>query len=122
MRRKNWRLETLPVPHTTPALAFKISSHGKNLVYTGDTAFDMRIAEFARGSDLFILECTCQDSRPHKGHLTVSQALKLIEKSGCRRALLSHLSLESEKALSSVRKRLRKRNIFLARDFLSISL
>ncbi len=113
-----WRVTTLAVPHPTPALAFRLESKGRSFVYSGDTGYSDALARFASGCDLFLLECTVSDREPLPAqHLTVSEALKLVKASGCRRAVLTHLSPESEAALS--RRRLGPR-VRLARDLLRV--
>lgn len=90
-----WRVETLSVPHPTPALAYRLTAGGKSLVYSGDTGFTLRLAAFAGDCDLFLLECSVPQRRAMPGHLTPKQALRIADASGCRRVLLTHVSAAS---------------------------
>lgn len=52
------------------------------------------------------------------GHLTPRLALAMIEAAGCRKAVLSHLSPDSEKELRRLR---RPANVLVARDLMRVS-
>lgn len=96
VRGPGWTVRARKVPHSARALAYRFEAGGKSAVYSGDTAFSEPLARFASGAGLFVLECTVPSSRPLPGiHLTPPEALRLVELSGCRKALLSHLSHES---------------------------
>jgi ribonuclease BN (tRNA processing enzyme) len=107
------------VPHFVPSQAYRLEAAGRSFVYSGDTAYDEKLARFASGSDLFVLECTQPASKPlPAGHVTAAEAVRLVELSGCRRALLSHLSEGSAReAARLIRSR---RNVRLAHDLLRV--
>lgn len=113
-----WRMSCRSVPHPTEALAWRLDAGPASLCYSGDTGFDAGLAEFARGADLFVLECTLPDRERFGGHLRVSDALRLVRKAAPRRALLTHLSEDSAKEAA---KRL-PRNVRLARDLMRVRL
>lgn len=115
-----WRVSCRPAPHPTPALAYRFDSEpgSGSFCYTGDTGYDPALARFARGVDLFVLECTLPDRTRYRGHLRVSEALRLGAASGARRVLLSHLSEESAREAAG---RL-PANAALARDLQRIRL
>jgi ribonuclease BN (tRNA processing enzyme) len=95
-----WRVQCREVPHTTEALAFRFDSSDGSVCYSGDTAYDAGLAAFAAQSDLFVLECTLGDKERVEGHMRVSEALDLAERSQARRVVLTHLSTAAEKGLS----------------------
>lgn len=92
-----WRVSCRAVPHSTPAIAYRLDSPSGSFCYTGDTGYDPAVAAFARGVDVFVLECTLPDRARYRGHLRVCEALRLAKASRARRVLLSHLSEESAK-------------------------
>jgi ribonuclease BN (tRNA processing enzyme) len=111
-----WTVAALGVPHQTRALAYRLLYKGKTLVYSGDTGFCPELADFAAESDLFVIECTTSERGRMDGHLSPRLAVETVKASGCRKAVLSHLSPESE---GPARARA-KGNIVLARDFLRL--
>lgn len=78
-------------PHTAESHAIHIRDDEKVLVYTADTAFDETLATLARGSDLFVLECTFVKDKPAKKHLELVEAMSLVRKAKPKRAMLTHL-------------------------------
>ncbi|MBI5208591.1 MAG: MBL fold metallo-hydrolase [Elusimicrobia bacterium] len=114
-----WSVRAASVPHPTPSLAYRLHCGGRSLVYTGDTGYDPRLAEFAAGCDLLVIECSTTDRRPAPGiHLSVSEALRVVELSRCRRAVLSHLSGEAEAELRA--RGAASRRVLLARDLMRV--
>jgi ribonuclease BN (tRNA processing enzyme) len=85
-------VEALPckTPHTDESLAIRIESDGKSLVYSSDTGFDNLIATLANQADLFILECTFLRDKPKIKHLELAEAVHLIRKAKCKKAMLTH--------------------------------
>ncbi len=94
-----WRVDCLSVRHSTPTLAYRLSSGARSLVYSGDTGPARRLPDFARGCGLFLLEATLGEGESHPGHLNPRQALAAFRASGARKGLFTHLSLASERGL-----------------------
>src|SRR5262245_51524576 len=71
------------------AYGFRISSNGKTLAYSGDSAPTTELADLARGADLFLVEATLSsgdaDGQP-RGHLSAEEALAAADGP----ALLTH--------------------------------
>jgi ribonuclease Z len=67
---------------------------GRRIVYSGDTRPCDKILEMGVGADLFIHESTMPDDNIEEawvgGHSTVTQALRILEKSGCTRGVLTN--------------------------------
>ncbi|MBI4057599.1 MAG: MBL fold metallo-hydrolase [Elusimicrobia bacterium] len=122
LRGRGWMVRTLSVPHSTEAVAYRFEGYQKSFCYTGDTAYDPRIACFAYRADLFALECTLPGPRARHGHMTVSQALHLAQESKSSKSLLTHLSEESLRALKGYSLPKGKTNILVARDLQRIAL
>jgi ribonuclease BN (tRNA processing enzyme) len=92
--------DVLPVrlPHyTLETYGFRVGDADATLAYSGDSAPSERLAELARGADLFVCEATLLDASgdgPPRGHLTLDEALAAHRASGARRLLLTHRPFE----------------------------
>jgi ribonuclease BN (tRNA processing enzyme) len=86
------------VPHFTQTFAIEISSlnGGGRITYGADCSPNEKLVEFAKGSDLLIVEATLP--RPERtgvrGHLTPEEAGEHACKAGVKRVLLTHVSDE----------------------------
>ena len=117
-----WTLSVQAVPHSITANAYRLEYKGKSFCYTGDTAYDERIASFAKNADVFVLECTLPGPEALYGHMTVPQSLRLAEQSGCRNAVLTHLSEEAESVLAKKKlSKSKKPKILVAQDLMRIA-
>lgn len=61
------------VPHTEESIALSLTRGGRRLVYTGDMSYDPMVAEWARGADLLLLECSLPEEMAVASHMTPSQ-------------------------------------------------
>lgn len=86
-----WVVEAHSVPHSSPALAYRLSRGSANLVYSGDMEHDPSFARFATACDLLLIECTTDADDAQAGHLSARQALELSRASGAGKTLLTHL-------------------------------
>jgi ribonuclease BN (tRNA processing enzyme) len=89
-------IDVTPVrlPHyTMETYGFSLSAGGKTIAYSGDSGPSDRLAELARGSDLFVCEATLDhgdDDGLPRGHLSVDEALAAAAAAAARRVLLTH--------------------------------
>ena len=84
-------LTSCPTGHTAEALAWRVDvGGGRSVTYTGDTGEVEAVAELARGTSLFVAECSFADEDAVASHLTPSAAGRLAERAGCERLLLTH--------------------------------
>lgn len=85
-------LHPVRVPHQDEdvSLAIGFASGGKRLLYSGDSPWDDRFLELARGVDLFLCECTAYDE-PMGRHIQWTTLGPLVPRLGCRRLVLIHL-------------------------------
>jgi ribonuclease BN (tRNA processing enzyme) len=81
---------TMKTPHTDESLAIRISDNRSTLMYSADTGHDDRLADFANGVDLMVLECTFVHEKSSAKHLILREAIELINKAMSRRAMLTH--------------------------------
>ena len=63
-------LEARKVPHTDESVAYSVSTSGRRVVVTGDTAFDPELAQWAEGCDVLVCECSLPDVLASPIHLT----------------------------------------------------
>jgi ribonuclease BN (tRNA processing enzyme) len=88
------QLLAIRVPHyTLRTYALRVTDGTRTLAYSGDSGPSDRLAEVARGADLFICEATLErgelDGEP-RGHLSADEAFAAFEASGAHRLLLTH--------------------------------
>ena len=89
------RAETFQTPHTPESLALRLTdAGGATLVYTSDTGYTDALADFARGVDLFVMECSFPRDKPVETHLDLKDAMRLASLAAPRRVLLTHLYLD----------------------------
>lgn len=78
-------------PHTEESLALAVTTPEGRLVYTGDTGFSAELADWARGCDILLAECSLPDDRALALHLTPRQAGALAARAQAKRLVLTHL-------------------------------
>lgn len=66
-------IESRSVPHTAESVAYLIEGEGCRIVYTGDMGFDEGFAEWAKGCDVLLSECSLPASMAIPTHLTPEQ-------------------------------------------------
>jgi ribonuclease BN (tRNA processing enzyme) len=74
-----------------PALSWRVSAGGEQLVYTGDTSFCDELALFARGARLLVSECSFPDGSAVDGHMTPEAVGRLASIAQVGQVLLVHL-------------------------------
>jgi ribonuclease BN (tRNA processing enzyme) len=84
-------LESFKVPHTGESVAYSVTAGTRRLVYTGDTGFAPALAEWARGCDVLLCECSLPEAMAIPEHLTPEQCGALAESAGPGRLVLTHL-------------------------------
>lgn len=96
------RIRFHPVPHYLPTHAIEVVSSldgsGGRLTYGADCSPNAELIEFARGTDLLIIEATLP--RPERtglrGHLTPGEAGEHGRQAGAKRLVLTHISDEMD--------------------------
>ena len=66
-------LAACKVPHSAESVAYSLSHGGRRFVFSGDTGHDVEFANWAKGSDLLLLECSLPDTLAIPMHLTPRQ-------------------------------------------------
>lgn len=82
--------------HYVPAWGMTVTDRaGRRLVYAGDTGPTERLAEVARGADLFICEAGLADVSEDdgaRGHMTALETLETARAAGVGRTILTHFA------------------------------
>lgn len=78
------------VPHTPESVAYSVVRGGRRLVYTGDTGFDPLLAEWTRGADLLLCECSLPSDMAIPSHLTPEQCGALAAAALPKHLVLTH--------------------------------
>jgi ribonuclease BN (tRNA processing enzyme) len=90
------RLRFAEVPHFTETFAVEISGGGARFTFGADCRPGEEIVEFARDTDLLIIEATLP--RPERtgvrGHLTPAEAGDHARRAGAKRVVITHISDE----------------------------
>lgn len=84
------RLTAQKVPHTVESVAYSIEHGVRRIVYTGDTGPDDALADWARGCDLLVCECSLPASMAIREHLTPEQCARLAGRAEPRHVVLTH--------------------------------
>jgi len=87
---EGWSLASALTLHTPNSLAFRISSEGKSLVYSGDASNPNNLIELARGTDLLLCECSFPQRWKTPDHLSSYQVGKLATEASVNRVVLTH--------------------------------
>ena len=91
-----FRIRFCPVPHYLPTFAIEIATDSGRFTYGADCSPSPELVEFARGTDLLIVEATLP--RPERtgirGHLTPGEAGEHGRAAGVQRLVLTHVSDE----------------------------
>jgi ribonuclease BN (tRNA processing enzyme) len=61
------------------------------LVYTSDTGYAEELAEFARKTDLLLVECSFRRNKPMQTHLELADSMRLAQLAEPKRVVLTHL-------------------------------
>lgn len=67
----------------------------KSFTYSGDTEPCNNIILLAKNTDCLLMEATCSDENPKKGHTTTSQAAAVAKKAEAKSLMLTHISPEN---------------------------
>lgn len=83
------------VPHQIQevSLGLKIRCQGKQILYSGDSAWSEAFTDHSQGTDLFLCECSFFD-RDSTNHMSYRQILDNRPRLGCKRLILTHLGQE----------------------------
>jgi ribonuclease BN (tRNA processing enzyme) len=78
-------------PHTSESLALRLETDDAVLGYTGDTGPSEALAEFFRGVDLLLAECSLPDELVADNHLSPTRLAQLALGAGLDRIAVTHV-------------------------------
>jgi ribonuclease BN (tRNA processing enzyme) len=84
-------LGCVKVPHTAESMAYSIVEGARRIVYSGDTGFDPAFAEWAKGCDALVVECSLPASMAIPEHLTPEQCGEIGRLASPGLLVLTHL-------------------------------
>lgn len=84
-------LEWTTTPHTENSICYKITSGDKKLVYTGDTGYSEKVAEFSAVADLLITECSQPSGVSNDKHLGPEDVAMMVNLARPLKTVVSHL-------------------------------
>jgi ribonuclease BN (tRNA processing enzyme) len=86
------------VPHYTRTYAVELTSAGDGgrFTYSADCGPNDNLVQFARATDLLLIEATLTEPEPdeERGHMTAAEAAELGRRAGARKLVLTHFSDE----------------------------
>ncbi|AFT80223.1 beta-lactamase-like protein [Alteromonas macleodii str. 'Black Sea 11'] len=126
----NINVEAMAVNHgPIPALAWKISANGCEVVFSGDTNDKQgNLARFAANVDLLVLHNAIDDDANQNAknlHMTPQQIIDIAEQSKAKQILLSHIMKRSEAGLDALTEAITvvaEGRVYAAEDLMNISL
>jgi ribonuclease BN (tRNA processing enzyme) len=92
------RLRALATPHTEQSLAYRIEAGALACGYTGDTGESTSLAEFMRGLDVLIAECSLPDTHALDAHLTPTRLARLAAAASPRLLVATHVYPQLDRA------------------------
>lgn len=116
------KLETIVGNHHLSSIVIKIGAFGKELVYTGDTDYDPKIARFSKEADLLITECSYPGKKRIKGHLTPKLVVKIASEAQVKSLLLTHFYPLADKVdIESQVKKYFSGEVLIAKDLRTVN-
>jgi len=119
-----FKISAVHTPHIDSSLAYRIEGDGKSIVYSGDTDYSEELIELAKDADILVIECSLPDDESKtKGHLTPGEVIDTVNKSGVKKAVITHLYPVCDEAgvVDKIRRGVRAQ-VIEARDLLTIDI
>lgn len=88
----SFSVDAIPISHSLPAYAVKVTADGKTLVYTGDTSCVDPLPAFCQGATALICDAAFTKAQWHPGqpHLSAEKAAELAQQADIGTLLLAH--------------------------------
>jgi ribonuclease BN (tRNA processing enzyme) len=83
--------------HYIEAYAIRVANAASSITYSADTAPSARVVKLARGTDLFICECSLGPDGSEgrrRGHSSATEAARMARDAGAKQLLLTHYGEE----------------------------
>ncbi len=91
------RVKTAELTHSLLNLAYRFEADGKAVVVSGDTAFDRRLIDLARGADVLVVDANpwADGSAPPPGgapsHMSLPEVVRVAAEAAVGTVVLTHL-------------------------------
>jgi ribonuclease BN (tRNA processing enzyme) len=122
-KTKNWEVSCIPVLHFN-GIAYRIDSHGKSVVYSGDTSPDKNIVKLSKNADVLIHECSFPDEKSLLGlHMIPSKLTDIAKQSNVKKLILNHLYPICEEREEEMKEKIKEKfdgEVIIAEDFMEI--
>lgn len=83
---------TFSTVHTDESMAIKLTdTNGISLVYTSDTGFDAKLSDFARETNLLLIECSYCCEKAYHLHLNLAEVVELARSANPGEIMIGHL-------------------------------
>ena len=93
---KNIKVEGIKVEHFD-STAYKVTTRGRIITYSGDIGYDKNFANFSKGADAVIIECSYPNKKSLRGtHLCPEDIGRLAKLGGFGKIVLTHMYPECE--------------------------
>jgi len=125
IKKKNWKVTCCQIEHYG-GVAFRIDSHKKSFVYSGDMAYDERICALGKNADVVAIECSFPNKKTLRGkHLEPQMIGKLAKLGNFKTVIPIHMypiNYGKEKKIVETIKKISGSKVLLSHDFKKISL
>lgn len=109
-----FRVEFLPMLHSSPTLGYRFELDGKTLSYCPDTGYCQNAVKLSRGAEFVITECAFKSGQTSESwpHLNPESAARIALEAGAKRLALVHFdaalykTIEERKAAESAAKKI----------------
>lgn len=122
MEFKNFTVKCCKTEHTDESIAYKFTEKEKSLVISGDTDFSEDLVEFAKGSNVLMLECSFENSMKVNGHLTPKECGEIAKRAGVGKLILTHLYPASPEIIRLNEAKEMFVNTTLAKDLMEVEI
>ncbi|MCS7111969.1 MAG: MBL fold metallo-hydrolase [Ignisphaera sp.] len=118
---RSFEVEFTEAVHPVPAASIKISVDGLCIVYSGDTAYNPRLADFAKGCRVLIHEAAGYYKDAYRyGHSSYTDAIEIATAAGVDILILIHFYMQPQPiSISDIKSRMR---IFTPQPLTSLEL
>ncbi len=92
---KGLNAKTFSTPHTEESLAIRLTDkRGISLVYTSDTGYSEDLGDFAKGTNILLMECSFRKNKGIETHLELTDAMLIAQAGEPEKLILTHLYYE----------------------------
>jgi ribonuclease BN (tRNA processing enzyme) len=118
----DWRLQVVPMQHSSAALGYRFEQDSRALAVSGDTDYCPEVIELCRNAHTAILECSTPDAQKVDGHLTPSLAATIAQEAQSERLILTHIYPQTDEIdIVALCKNIYSGEVLVAEDLMTIT-